>query len=67
MINSIKKNTIREVLAKQKLNALSEIKKAQTKNRRLINGQNILLNLFYDLVKLIFNNDNKTVSEDKII
>ena len=67
MINSIKKNTIREVLAKQKLNALSQVKKAQTKNRRLINGQNILLNLFYDLVKLIFNNDNKTVSEDKII
>ena len=67
MINSIKKNTISEALAKQKLNALSEIKKAETKNRRRINGQNILLNLFDDLVKLIFNNDNKTVSKDKII
>ena len=59
MINNIKNNTISEALAKQKLNALNEIKKAETKNRRLINGQNILLNLFDDLVKAIFNNDNK--------
>ena len=42
----LKKNTISEALAKQKLNALNEIKKAETKNRRLINGQKILLNLF---------------------
>ena len=71
MINNIKKNTISEALAKQKLNALNEIKKAETKNKRLINGQKILLNLFDDLVKAIFNNNkivtkdnNKTVSED---
>ena len=63
MINNIKNNTISEALAKQKLNALNEIKKAETKNKRLINGQKILLNLFDDLVKAIFNN-NKTVSKD---
>ena len=57
------KNTINEALAKQKLNALNEIKKAETKNKRLINGQKILLNLFDDLVKAIFNN-NKIVTED---
>ena len=62
MINNIKNNTISEALAKQKLNALNEIKKAETKNKRLINGQKILLNLFDDLIKAIFN--NKTVSED---
>ena len=63
MINNIKNNTISEALAKQKLNALNEIKKAETKNKRLINGQKILLNLFDDLVKAIFNK-NKTVGED---
>ena len=64
MINNIeKKNTINEALAKQKLNALNEIKKAETKNRRLINGQKVLLNLFDELVEAIFNN-NKIVSED---
>ena len=63
MINDIKNNTISEALAKQKLNALNEIKKAETKNKRLINGQKILLNLFDDLIEAIFNN-NKIVNED---
>ena len=63
MINDIKNNTISEALAKQKLNALNEIKKAETKNKHLINGQKILLNLFDDLIPAIFNN-NKTVNED---
>ena len=63
MINNIKNNTISEVLAKQKLNALNEIKKAETKKKGLINGQKILLNLFDDLVGAIFNN-NKIVNED---
>ena len=31
LINDIKNNTISEALAKQKLNALNEIKKAETK------------------------------------
>ena len=64
MINNIKKNTTSKALAKQKLNALNKIKKAETKNRRLINGQKILLNLFDDLMKATFNNDSKTVSKD---
>ena len=63
MIDEIKNNTISEALAKQKLNALNEIKKAETKNKRLINGQKILLNLFDDLIEAIFNN-NKIVNED---
>ena len=68
LVNDIKNNTISEALAKQKLNALNEIKKAETKNKRLINGQKILLNLFDDLVEAIFNNNNndnnKIVKED---
>ena len=63
MINDIKNKTINEALAKQKLNALNEIKKAGTKNKRLINGQKILLNLFDNLIEAIFNN-NKIVNED---
>ena len=62
LINDIKNNTISEALAKQKLNALNEIKKGETKNKRLINGQKILLNLFDDLIEAIFN--NKIVNED---
>ena len=63
MINDIKNNTISEALAQQKLHALNKIKKAETKNKRLINGQKILLNLFDDLIDTIFNN-NKIVNED---
>ena len=37
-INNIKNNTISEADAKKK-NALNEIKKAEIKNKRLINGQ----------------------------
>ena len=36
LVNDIKNNTISEALAKQKLNALNEIKKAETKNICLI-------------------------------
>ena len=64
LVNDIKNITISEALAKQKLNALNEIKKAETKNKRLINGQKILLNLFDDLIEAIFNNNNKIVNED---
>ena len=64
MINNIKNNTISEADAKQKLNALDEIKKVKTKNKRLINGQKILLSLFDDLVEAISNNDNNK-SENK--
>ena len=50
LINNIKNNTISETLAKQKINELNEIKNIETKKKRLINGQKILLNLFDDLV-----------------
>ena len=71
LINDIKNIAINEALAKQKLNALNEIKEAETKNKRLINGQKILLNLFGDLLETIYfvkkennnnNNNNKNVS-----
>ena len=38
LISDIKNNAISEALAKQKLNALNEIKKAETKNKRPIKG-----------------------------
>ena len=69
LINNIKNNAISEVFSKQKLDALNEVKKVETKNKRLINGQKILLNLFDDLVEAIFNNnnnnDNNNVSVNK--
>ena len=63
LINDIKNNTISEALAKQKLNALHEIKKAETKNKHLINVQKIFLNSFDNLTEAILNK-NKIVNED---
>ena len=54
LINDIKNNTISEALAKQKLNAPNEMKKAETKNKCFINGRKILLNLFDDLLEIIY-------------
>ena len=59
-------NDIKHAVAKQKLNALNKINKAETKNKRFVNGQKILLNLFDDLIEAIFNN-NKIVNEDNKI
>ena len=50
MINNIKNNTISEALAKQKLDALSKIRKVETKNKRLTTGEKILLSLSDELV-----------------
>ena len=58
MINSIKNNTISETDTKKKINELNEIKKAEIKDKRLINGQKMLLNLFDDLVEAILINSN---------
>ena len=73
MINNIKNNTISEALAKQKLDALNEIRKVETKNKRLIKGQKILLNLFDDLVEAIYflkkesnNNNNNNNNDDDV-
>ena len=65
MVNDIKNNTISEALAKQKLNALNKIKKAETKNKRFITRQKILLNLFDDLIETIFNNNNNNNNNNK--
>ena len=73
LINDIKNNTFSEAFAKQKLNALNEIKKTETKNKCLINGQKILLNLFDDLLETIYfvkkenndNNNNISVNENE--
>ena len=54
LVNSISNNRSSEALAKQKLDALNEIIKAETKNKRLVNGQKILLSLFDDLVEAIY-------------
>ena len=56
--NTISDNTISEAHAKQKLNALNEITKAEIKYKRLISGQKKLLNLFDELLEAIFNNNN---------
>ena len=63
LINKIKNNTISEALAKQKLDALNEIKKAEIQNKRLISSQKKQLNLFDELVEASFNN-NKSMNED---
>ena len=61
LINNIKNNTISEADAKKKINASNEIKKAKIKNKRLINGQKKLLNLFDDLLEAIFNNNKNEI------
>ena len=53
-------NSISEADTKKKLNELNEIKKIEIKNKRLIESQNKLLNLFGDLLKTII---NETVNE----
>ena len=66
MINGIKNNTISEILAKENLNALNELKKAGIKNERLISGQKELLNFFKDLLdaSLTDNNNNNNNDND---
>ena len=68
LVNDIKSNTISEALAKQKLNVLNKIKEAETKNKRLVTSQKILLKLFDDLLETIYfvkkennNNNNNNV------
>ena len=63
LINNIKNNTISKADAKQKLNALNEIKKAEIKGKHLITRQKILLKLFDELIERIFNN-NVSVNKD---
>ena len=66
LVNNTKNNTISEIDAKQKLNALDEVRNVETKNKRFISSQKILLNLFDDLLKTIFdnNNDKESVNDN---
>ena len=59
MINNIKNNTISKANAEKEINKLNEIKKVETKGKRLIKSQQNLLSLFDDL-KAIFNNNNNS-------
>ena len=64
MIDNIKSNTINEVDTKKKINELNEIKKIETKGKRLIKSQEKLVSLFDDL-KTIFNNNNNNSNENE--
>ena len=58
LVNNIIKNTISETLAKEIINALNEFKNAEIKKKLFISNQKELLNLFDDLLEVIFNNNN---------
>ena len=66
MINNIKSNTISEADTKKKINELNEIKKVETKGKRLIKSQKKLLSLFDDL-KTHFNNNNNNNNNNNIL
>ena len=59
MINGIKSNTISEADTKNKINELNEIKKVETKSKRLIKSQEKLQSLFDDLKKNFNESENK--------
>ena len=59
LFNNIKNNKISKANAKKKINELKEIKKVETKGKRLVKSQKKLLSLFDDL-KTIFNNSNNS-------
>ena len=66
LVNNIKDNTISEIDAKKRLNALKIIKTPETKDKRLIAGQKELLNLF-DLLDTILTDKTlkSEIQEDK--
>ena len=53
LVDSINKNTISEIHAKENINALNELKKAEIKDKRLMSGQKELLSFFNDLLDTI--------------
>ena len=57
LINNIKNNTISEADTKKKINELDEVKKVETKDKRLSISQKTLLSLL-NYLKTIFNNNN---------
>ena len=67
MINNIKNNTISELLAKENLNILNELKKAEVKSKRLWSSQKELINFFKNLLDIILieNNNNNDDDDDE--
>ena len=63
LVNNIKDNKISEIDAKKRLNTLNIIKNSEIKHRRLIPGQNELLNLFDDLFDVL----SDTILTDKTL
>ena len=53
MVDNINKNAISEIHAKENINALNELKKAEIKDKRLMSGQKELLSFFNDLLDTI--------------
>ena len=66
LINNIKNNTISEADTKKKINELNEIKKVETKGKRLIKSQQNLLSFFDDLKTISDNNNNSNNNESDI-
>ena len=64
MVNNIKDTTISEIDAKKRLNTLKIIKTSQIKHRRLISGQNELLNLFDLLDTILTDKTLKSESQE---
>ena len=58
LVDSINKNTISEIHAKENINALNELKKAEIKDKRLMSGQKELLSFFNDLLDTILTGNN---------
>ena len=65
LVNNNKDNTISEIDTKKRLNTLNKIKNAEIKYRRLIPGQNELLNLFNDLSGIILTDKTLMSSKDE--
>ena len=64
MINNIKNNTISELLAKENLNILNELKKAEIKTKRLSSSQKELINFFNNLLDTILIENNNNNNDD---
>ena len=66
MINNVKNNTISELLAKENLNILNELKKAEIKTKRFSSSQKELINFFNNLLDIILieNNNNNNNDDD---
>ena len=65
LVNNIKDNTISEIDAKKRLNTINKIKNAKIKYKRLIPGQEELLNIFNNLSDIILTDKTLMSSKDE--